>query len=519
MREELMKTEVLAMYDVRGIQSYIFRTNRIKEIMGASNIVENIMTRGLEEIRKAKSWNPNKFIVEWNSPGTQDNIEFLSDSTVQMQVMYIGGGNAYVLFRSRELCSEVNRALAKYVFENTYSLQLAVAVVEMTNDYALDYNQVKLEMRRIKSEMPDGHPVGAFPFAKVDPMTGYPIVENDRNEGFLSQESKLKVDAYKKNTNEAEEKILDNLVTAKKDDSILAVVHIDGNNMGKKIGEIMRGISPADKGKYSAVTKVVRGISRSIDTSFKESFQAMTDFIDTSLAPKVKQKKPSKLYRKIICAGDDITFICNAKVALEAVKFFLEDVNKKHMSYTDMDGNVESIPEPFSACAGIAFFQSHFPFSDAYQVAEACCSSAKKIAKDNVRVGDNGEIGNYVDFQICRNISAADLKAYRKKQYTIPETDETIISRPYYVDDTANKTLNEKNQDRRINELIDCIRMFTVNIPRTQAKQLREESSKGEASRKAYITFLKSRKQTLPAPSTEGFWYDALELMDFYVAP
>ena len=38
-KAELRTKTVLAMYDVRGIQKYIFRTNKIKEIIGASNIV------------------------------------------------------------------------------------------------------------------------------------------------------------------------------------------------------------------------------------------------------------------------------------------------------------------------------------------------------------------------------------------------------------------------------------------------------------------------------------------------
>ena len=33
---------VLAMYDVRGKQDFIFRTNRIKEIVGASWIIRDI---------------------------------------------------------------------------------------------------------------------------------------------------------------------------------------------------------------------------------------------------------------------------------------------------------------------------------------------------------------------------------------------------------------------------------------------------------------------------------------------
>lgn len=511
MKEELLNKPVLAMYDVRGIQSYIFRTNRVQEIMGASRIVENIMIRGLKKICEDNQFSSNEYIVDWNT----EDVEFLSNESIKMQVMYIGGGNAYVLFRSGEICQTINRALARFVFENTYSLQLAVAVVEKTEDYGYDYNQVKLEMRRVKSEMPDGRPVGAFPFMKVDAMTGFPIVKESDDE-FRSTESVLKIKAYVKSVQEGEEKILDNLT--EKEDSILAVVHIDGNSMGLRIGQIMRSIPDDKKKDYSAVTRVVRGISQSIDTSFKESFKSMCDYIDQSL-PKLKLYKGDTPYRKIICAGDDITFICNAKVVLEAVKFFLLDISKKYLSYYDETEAKVSIKEPFSACAGIAIIHSHFPFSDAYQVAEACCDSAKKVAKSKENLGPNGEVGNYLDFQVCGNINAADLTPYRKKHYTVDEN--LIISRPYKVVDGGNPENFETITLGSVDELIYLIRYFTDAdiIPRSQAKQLREEFTKGKESKEAYMTFLKSRQRTLPNKQTKDEWYDALELMDYYVKP
>ena len=49
MKPELCDKEVLAMYDVRGIQSYIFKSNAAKEIIGASKLVEKIVTEGLQE--------------------------------------------------------------------------------------------------------------------------------------------------------------------------------------------------------------------------------------------------------------------------------------------------------------------------------------------------------------------------------------------------------------------------------------------------------------------------------------
>ena len=56
MKAELQEKEVLAMYDVRGIQGYIFKSNVAKEIIGASVLVEKIITEGLKayHLRKCR---------------------------------------------------------------------------------------------------------------------------------------------------------------------------------------------------------------------------------------------------------------------------------------------------------------------------------------------------------------------------------------------------------------------------------------------------------------------------------
>lgn len=73
-------------------------------------------------------------MTEWE----QDDPEaFLKDKAVKMQIMFVGGGNAYVLFRKGAECEHVNRFLAKYLLEKTYSLNLAVAVIEKTDSYKM----------------------------------------------------------------------------------------------------------------------------------------------------------------------------------------------------------------------------------------------------------------------------------------------------------------------------------------------------------------------------------------------
>lgn len=534
-KTELKNKTVLAMYDVRGIQKYIFRTNKIKEIIGASNIVENIIIDGLQDIINRMNWDPELYITDWEEDANEE--EFLKNEKVQMQVMFIGGGNAYVLFRQGETCGIVNRELAKYVLENTYSLNLAAAVVEKTDDYKEDYRKINLEMRKIKATMPETRPLGALPFMHADSITGFPLTKYDYSTGeYISTENALKRKCFPETEKEKPEKILDNMVTKKGDNSNLAVIHIDGNNMGKRIQKIME-----EKKGYKEAILAMRRVSRNIKNSFESSFHVMCAAIDDA-ADRVRPDRKGALYRKIILAGDDITFICNVEVALLAVETFLKDISERYL-YEDCGQNEEQRQQAygFSACAGIAVFNSHFPFSDAYMVAESCCESAKKAAKkaENRSGGKpDGNIGNYVDFQICTNINAVDLEAYRERHYAYADGSGSMIARPYYVpvgkakvdsgeqngNQLTNKLLldlNERNQKQSIDNLWDSLKGFTqktkqTGMSRSRAKRLRNAYALGMNKVDETVTFLKSRDVIFPK-TDKRFWYDALEIMDICI--
>ena len=148
MRPELLEQQVLAMYDVRGIQSYIFKSNAAKEIVGASALVEKIITDGLQayvDTQKAgEDEKMSRYMMDWTK---DDPKAFLEHPEVEMQILFIGGGNAYVLFRQGRKCEKVNRFLAKYLLDRTYSLNLAVAVVPKTDSYMEDYEAINNMMR------------------------------------------------------------------------------------------------------------------------------------------------------------------------------------------------------------------------------------------------------------------------------------------------------------------------------------------------------------------------------------
>lgn len=491
MKENLLDKKVLAMYDVRGIQNYIFKSNLAKEIIGASAIVDSIIINGLEEYKKSKVEKDNEkyYLTDWEN---DDAHKFFSDANVLMQVMFIGGGNAYVLFKTGAICEKVNRFLGKYVLDKTYSLNLSVAVAAMTESYKNDYAAINNEMRRIKSYMPLTQPVGALPFMMADSVTGYPLTHIEKGDKYCT-ESYLKRNAFYHLPEREDEKIFDNMVTQKGDNSILAVCHIDGNSMGVRIINTMK-----DKKLYKDAIPAMRKLSIEIAKTFEDAYDAMEDFMD-ELSSSVKIDNKHKLYRKIITAGDDITFVCNAKLAIPAVKYFLQNLGTE-----------------YSACGGIAFFNSHFPFSDAYKVAEACCESAKKRAKINTNRGNDGKIGCYLDYQVCTNISAAQLDKYREKNYV---TDMgSIIYRPYYVNVDGQKVLNDKNKQYDIAKMYECMK-YIQGLPRSKAKQLRDAISIGKDEKDSCIALLESRgfKEVTKAKDEYAIWYDALEIMDLLI--
>ncbi|MBQ8166544.1 MAG: hypothetical protein IJZ96_05875, partial [Lachnospiraceae bacterium] len=456
-----MKQPVLAMYDVRGIQSFIFRTNKVKEIRGASALVENIIQDALKDAVSKTQFEERAVnaILEWEN---SERLEFLEGDSVDVQTLFVGGGNAYVMYRTGELALSVNKLMSRYVLDKTYSLQLAVAMVNSTDSYSKDYENVQLRMSEIKASMPYSGCLGALPIVETDDMSGFPISMEDRDflvrnhrleaKASLSKESLLKLEAYYSTyADEANtlEKKHENLITEFGKDSTIAVVHIDGNNMGMRIRDLLAGMN-----NYTDAVIRMRQISYNINKSFKDSFEKVVEETEAWINDeandvlKVKiDKKYAKYIRKIIVAGDDITFVCNGKIALAIVEAFVRDVTKKVM-HGDASNSEDVKKYGMSVCAGIAYVHSHFPFSTAYQVAEECCDSAKTRAKED-KNKEGERIGNWVDFQICKDVQNIDLENNRNKDYMVSE-DEWLLRRPYYVSvensDNSYSDMNDQNK-------------------------------------------------------------------------
>lgn len=524
----VMNDYVMAMYDVRGIQKYIYHTPKIRDAIGASSIVETLATNGLEKACKDLHL---KYELEWYTD--QGPVPFVPAwiHDLDLQVLYIGGGNAVVLEKN-SVNVEVNKILSRYVLDHTYSLQLAAANVPVTESYRKDYQQLQKAMEKVKATMPESKPVGAFPVTKREISTGNPVSEtfySDNRQEEVSRETLLKKDmaskTYQQDKSKWESRILDNYVDNKGEDSTIAVVHLDGNNMGKRIGSLLE-----NKDTYEEAANAMRKISLNISRSYQRVFDDMQEYF-TSCTP--IQNGQHYFVRKIIIAGDDITYVCTGRIALATMQYYAQ-----HISGYTMNGEKDekSIHDyGFSVCGGAALIHSHFPFSIAYNVAEALCDHAKDKAKsmENKEVYSrniNGHemtferVGNYIDFHICKNVQAEDLDGMREKEY-ITSSGESLLLRPYYVPTEHDGKLRREGP-YNFDDFRKNMKVLKAEdgIPRSLLKDIRNTYPEGKDEMNMLTSFLKSRNWHMPDGTVNMYtddqktarWYDLVEMMDDY---
>lgn len=115
----MTETKYLYGASVQGIQAFIFQTNELKDIVGASELVENICTR------------------MFNPYGDRGKI------------VVNAAGNVKCIFSNKEDCELTVRYFPKTVMEKAPGITISQAVVELRNDESDFKEQVEELERRL----------------------------------------------------------------------------------------------------------------------------------------------------------------------------------------------------------------------------------------------------------------------------------------------------------------------------------------------------------------------------------
>lgn len=119
-----MSKYIATVIDTTGIQPYIFGSNRLRENIGASYLVEQA-TNGWVKCALRQIFGENVYI-----PEPEQEEKCIEHDNLDAELVYTGGGNAVILFKDREdkeSAIKFTKRLSKRVLQEAPGLKIVVA--------------------------------------------------------------------------------------------------------------------------------------------------------------------------------------------------------------------------------------------------------------------------------------------------------------------------------------------------------------------------------------------------------
>ena len=519
-----MSTPCIVVLGTVSVQQYIFQSNRLKEIIGASYLAKYWFEDGLIQAIKhigctldTSAWDAYKE----NLSITQSEVKENTDADVD--IIYIGGGNAALLCKDKNIATKAVERWSREVLENAPGLRVAVGYSEVKDSLLAAYQEARDCLNHCEEALPFGAELESLPVVRSCATTGLPASriskeENIREEWISrSAASKRKQVGTAKEPGVAQKSIteefesvlnknqrfvldLDKELGGSEGQSYMAVVHADGNGMGDLFKDAVKN-SKND----TEFLRYIREFSASVSRLSKNAFEKMLQYYRDVLPLKgIKEHENVFPVRPIVYGGDDLTYVCDGRVGLHLTAYYLQKFTEDSIKVGGEDRRVD-------ACAGVAIVHSKFPMAQAYSFADELCGLGKKHRREN-----GNSCGSWLDFQIIQAGATGAVRTLRSTQYRSLKG-QTLHQRPYQVPDTWD-------------EFVEILRGFqSKQWPRSRAKSLMQVLTRGPSVTERFVKGAKWRGISLPPSNVDNVgwtggddedcitpYFDPLEVLDFY---
>lgn len=256
----------------------------------------------------------------------------------------------------------------------------------------------------------------------------------------------------------------------KRKGSFIAVVHIDGNAMGKRV----RALHKQNEWDFAQYRQQMQQFSTGIQQDFERAFSAMTE----ELIESIDGLGETLPLRPIILAGDDVCFVSAGSVALECARLFLEHLGKQ-VNVVDQ--------KSYAACAGVALVHEKYPFAQAYACSEELCSNAKRFGAKCNKNGENSTLC-VMDWHIEFGQMKDSLDQLREDYWT--EDGNRLELRPVIVSATETQGGDFTRDLCTYDFFRNMCRQMQKNsgkVARSKWKELRTALKQGEVESQFYL--------------------------------
>ena len=477
-----MENKVLEILEVSQKQAYIFRSKKLKNNVAASEIIRYVTEPDCFRAAGGELFNEEENLV------------------------YSGGGHAVLCFDKRDKARDFAVCIEKFILEKFPGLELFVKI----RDYDPAVSPAEnVRLLRSELEQKKGLRLSAFRQGTFGIEKGF---DSDSINALVNDKADLET-AERSDKFSAEEKQMfgdykvadefENLGGTKNESSFIAVIHIDGNSMGKRVEAIDSSVNK-NMSDFDCYSKVRKSFSSAIQSDFEKSILETEKEIRDLLQEGLLQKKAGDArhmgldidagifpIRRLINSGDDICLVTEGRIGIEVARRILEKLS----GMTNREDG-----KNYSACAGVALVHSKYPFYKAYALAEELCSNAKKaIAK-----GGEGSETSAIDWHIEFGELYGGVSELRE-QYMVEG--KSLCARPYYVCGSEISGLNKYDDWKKT-----MSKLQSKNLARSKYKGLRTALTQGREASDMYV-----KMNLMDAKADDPFLFDALELMDTYM--
>lgn len=485
-----MTGRYLTILEVSQKQAYIFQSNELRSNIRNSAVIAWIMSKTYmeETIQDKKLFSAKKNLV------------------------YSGGGHTVLEFETEDNAVLFTKKLTRAIREQYYGVEVFAATRQYDDALSPGENLKELtkQLERKKSIREASFHQGSFGVERINTNTLKPMLEGETLENPYhaktpKEEDKIDKELSAKDFDRAYQ--FEELGGSKDKSNFIAVVHIDGNAMGKRVENLQKKYRDCPWADYK---EKLNQFSTEIDLHFKEAYKEMAEYVADNIKNgkldelDIKEKKLP--VRRIITAGDDVCFVSEGRIGLECAAAFIRALSQKE---NHIDG------EGYSACAGVAIVHQKYPFYRAYELAELLCSNAKRFGAALSEDGSGKDVSAidwHIEFGEMRDMLEEIRESYcdadRKK----------LIQRPYLVNASDRiLKMEPKRQYANFKKLIAGIQQ-KESCARSRLKELRTILKQGERETEYFLRFHKIDE--LMKENLQGDFellFDAVELIDTFI--
>lgn len=472
---------------VQGIQSFIFRTNELKDIVGASELVERICTSLFEDF------------LQGGEP------------------LVNAAGNIKCIYYNREECEMAVRTFPKKVMEAAPGITISQVVVkttrtELEKDFRSVMNSLEEKLHVQRNRQPKSMTLGLMSMERSR-KTGLPAVACNRGDYIdeatlrkreLSYGVKVTIKLCEKSFGQKDlspRNIALNIADMTEKNDWIAIIHADGNGLGEVVQ------------RMSATKDELKSFSQKLDKATQQAAQAAFKAVYT--AEDYEQDSIVFPFRPVVLGGDDMTMICKASLALPYTKAYLRKFEEATKLLLGVDNGL-------TACAGIAYIKSSYPFHYGYELAETLCSQAKKSSKSPDLCCAGKPAPSSVMFYKVQSSFVEDYDSLIEKERT-PQKGVSLNAGPYFLHpadyywtiDKLQETVAKLSEDDG-NVVKTAVRrwMTSIHQDQNQASQDRNRSLQILQDRQREVFRIATEPLQRPGCSVE--YYPASDILDLF---